>query len=400
MGSMFLNETREIVAANMCSDRKASIQLPFTALLHKHRYTKSTDPRDKIYAFLGLAKPTAAPFRRDPITITPDYNMSVQQVYLTATKALLIGFRNLAILSHVEDRSIRRIASLPSWVPDYSVTLEPYPLPYRGKGYWRASGNMPWKMNVFDMDHGLLDVQGYRLDYVDQTSILSDESSDPSASWTSVVNLALSLNLSYPTRNTVDQKPSRVEVLWRTLTTDTYAHTCPAPAEAGNLFVDYVLNLQVRHRLVPWASQDDFQPHYSPMLKSTYPDWRTLFSLEPTGSAFSLESYKKRLASVVEEMFNGTYSSVGLAQLQHELDQSGGKKRRLFRTRLGYLGTGSRSLQPGDEVWILHRGGLPFVLRPQQGLGRYHLVGEAFVYGVMHGESLDLGLPVRNITLE
>lgn len=170
--------------------------------------------------------------------------------------------------------------------------------------------------------------------------------------------------------------------------------------EAGLLFIDYILNLQIRHRLTPWSGSDEFQPHHSPLSESIYPEWRTLLSLEPSGSVYSIDAYRKRLTSVVEDMFSGTYSPIGLAQLQHELDQSGGKKRRLFKTHCGYMGTGPRSLRLGDEIWILHRGGLPFVLRPQPTFGYYRLVGEAFVYGVMHGEALNLGLRVQNITIE
>ena len=98
-------------------------------------------------------------------------------------------------------------------------------------------------------------------------------------------------------------------------------------------------------------------------------------------------------------MFNGTYSPIDLAQLQHELDQSGGKKRRVFKTRGGYMGTGPRSLRAGDEVWILHRAGLPFVLRPEPN-GTFRLIGEAFVYGVMHGEALQLDMPQQHITIK
>lgn len=400
MNPMFLNETRVAVAAGSSFDQDQKTQLPFTLLLQKHRFSKSTDPRDKVYAFLGLASSAMAPFRANPTAITPDYSRSVQQVYVATAKALLTNFRNLSVLSHVEDHSIRRITGLPSWVPDYSVSIDPYPLRYRGGGCWTASGYTPWQMNVPRMDNGLLDVQGHRLGYVDEASILSDESHDPSASWASIVKLALAVELPYPNPSGVNRNLSRVEVLWRTLTTDTYARTCPAPPEAGLLFIDYILNLQIRHRLVPWSSNDQFQPHHSPLSESIYPEWRTLLRLEPSASAYSLDAYKKRLTTVVEDMFNGTYSPIGLAQLQHELDQSGGKKRRLFRTRCGYLGTGSRSLKPGDEIWVLHRGDLPFVLRPQPTFGHYRLIGEAFVYGIMHGEALKLDLPLQNITLE
>lgn len=249
------------------------------------------------------------------------------------------------------------------------------------------------------VEEGLLDVQGYQLDYIDETSILLDESADPSASWASIVKLTLALNMPYPDPSKEGRCPSQVEVLWRTLTTDVYAHTHPAPPAVGFLFIDYILNLQIRHRLTPWSSSDAFQPHHAPLSDSIYPEWRTLLSLEPSGSPYSLAKYQKRLASVVESMFDGSYSPIELAQLQHELDQSGGKKRRVLKTRGGYIGTGPRSLRQGDEVWILHRAGMPFVLRLQSN-GNYRLVGEAFVYGVMHSEALQLGLEKQNITIE
>ena len=129
MAPMFLNETRVAVAPTSSLDKKGTCQVPLTMLLQKHRYAKSTDPRDKVYALLGLASQTMAPFRTNPAAITPNYSLSVQQVYMATAKAFLTDYRNLTLLSHVEDSSVRRVADLPSWVPDYSVTLEPYPLP-------------------------------------------------------------------------------------------------------------------------------------------------------------------------------------------------------------------------------------------------------------------------------
>ena len=397
---VYLNETRLGMSASIESAEGEPAQLPpLRMLIDKHRFSKSSDPRDKVYAFLGLADRTMSPFRTQPTALTPNYNLSVQEVYNEVSKALLTSYKNLSWLSHVEDPSQRRIPGLPSWVPDLSVPLDPYPLRYRGPVFWKASGDEKWKPDTCSMAKGELKVQGYQLDHIDQISVLRNESDDPSATWASIVKLALSLELPYPDPGQAAKKPSRVEVLWRTLTTDVYAHTYPAPLEIGSLFIDYILNLQIRHRLMPWSSADEFQPHHSPLSDSIYPEWRTLLKLEPPGSPYCLEKYTLRLTTVVESMFNGTYSPMGLAQLQHELDQSGGKRRRLFKTRGGFMGTGPRSLRIGDEVWILHRAGLPFILRPLPN-GNYRLIGESFVYGVMHGEVLQMGLPRQNITIE
>ncbi|KAI0449742.1 heterokaryon incompatibility protein-domain-containing protein [Xylaria acuta] len=53
--------------------------------------------------------------------------------------------------------------------------------------------------------------------------------------------------------------------------------------------------------------------------------------------------------------------------------------------RLGQVPIGS---EPGDRICILVGGETPYVIRPT-GQGRYRLIGEAYVDGVMHGEALE-----------
>ncbi|KAJ9156280.1 hypothetical protein NKR23_g1143 [Pleurostoma richardsiae] len=77
--------------------------------------------------------------------------------------------------------------------------------------------------------------------------------------------------------------------------------------------------------------------------------------------------------------------------LAHKLDRLHSKVspgRRIFRTRDNYLGNGPRSIEVGDEVWVLAGLKVPFLLRPQ-GNGRYLAVGDAYVHGLMHGEALE-----------
>ncbi|KAG9188072.1 hypothetical protein G6011_01995 [Alternaria panax] len=85
----------------------------------------------------------------------------------------------------------------------------------------------------------------------DKTSLLIDELEDLSAAWASIVSLALSLDFPYPVPGATGKIPSHIEVLWQTPITDIYNHTYPAPPEPGSLFIDYILNLQIRHHLTP-----------------------------------------------------------------------------------------------------------------------------------------------------
>jgi hypothetical protein len=63
------------------------------------------------------------------------------------------------------------------------------------------------------------------------------------------------------------------------------------------------------------------------------------------------------------------------------------KERKFLRTGEGYIGTGPCQTKAGDKVVILYGSFLPYVLR-EHGEGRYLLVGEAYIDGIMHGEAL------------
>ncbi len=68
-------------------------------------------------------------------------------------------------------------------------------------------------------------------------------------------------------------------------------------------------------------------------------------------------------------------------------------RQRLFRTKENYLGLGPRSLQVGDELWILGATKFPFILRPLP-TGAYRLVG------IMHGEAVSPEVGFAEIELE
>ncbi|KAN0122840.1 Heterokaryon incompatibility protein (HET) domain containing protein, partial [Hyaloscypha variabilis] len=84
-------------------------------LLQSCTYFGSTDPRDKVFALLGLATDDSA---RE---ILPDYEASPCQIYtLTATYLLKKSKDPLDVLSRAGIGLQRRLHDLPSWVPDWS----------------------------------------------------------------------------------------------------------------------------------------------------------------------------------------------------------------------------------------------------------------------------------------
>jgi hypothetical protein len=65
-----------------------------------------------------------------------------------------------------------------------------------------------------------------------------------------------------------------------------------------------------------------------------------------------------------------------------------------FITKKGYLGMGPPTTLPGDQIWIFYHGNVPFVMRKrntdnvQNGCHELHLVGDAYVHGVMDGQAV------------
>lgn len=147
-----------------------------------------------------------------------------------------------------------KIPDLHSWVPDYSVALHPYPLGFRGNCNWSACGELEWRLpDDHDVaETGLLLVQGFHIDTIAETVILPGEATDAAEPWASTVHLVSRLSNPYVISTIKGAPDSRIEALWRTLTANTYSRRHPAPPYCGVLFIDYILNLQIRHRLAPW----------------------------------------------------------------------------------------------------------------------------------------------------
>jgi len=82
--------------------------------LHDTRYSKATDPRDKVYALMGLLSP------EDRSSLMVDYTKSVSHVYMEAAEAIVRRDHSLKLLSAVQpsDHSLHG-SDLPSWVPDW-----------------------------------------------------------------------------------------------------------------------------------------------------------------------------------------------------------------------------------------------------------------------------------------
>ena len=111
---MIQNLSREKAAFSVLSS--GSEELALDRLLKRYRRRKSTDPRDKIFALLGIVRSVIVPSE----TMKPDYSRSVTEVFKQVAVEDICNRRNLTALSHAQKREL---PGLPSWVSDWTTPL-------------------------------------------------------------------------------------------------------------------------------------------------------------------------------------------------------------------------------------------------------------------------------------
>lgn len=85
----------------------------FDGLLNGCGNVQTTDPRDHVFAFLGL--------NPDPrITIIPQYDASVAEVFTNAARAMVQGTQSLSHFRLLPSTEMSDGTKLPSWVPNWS----------------------------------------------------------------------------------------------------------------------------------------------------------------------------------------------------------------------------------------------------------------------------------------
>lgn len=93
------------------------------AVLHKSRNCSSTDPRDKVFAVLGLAD---RDFQEEfPV----DYSLTREEVFAKLAIHLIQERKSLAILRYVTGQILMPDDPMPSWIPSWDVKLKHEPLP-------------------------------------------------------------------------------------------------------------------------------------------------------------------------------------------------------------------------------------------------------------------------------
>ncbi|KAH7377814.1 heterokaryon incompatibility protein-domain-containing protein [Pyrenochaeta sp. MPI-SDFR-AT-0127] len=427
--------------------RMVQSQTTFTLgdLLLLTRTSGCSDPRDKVYAVLGMAS-------KGGFGITPDYNKSTADVYNDAIRHQILDKRNLDVLSWVTDKSRRRFPQFPSWIGEFDVVadIRQQELAYTTTTHRATGASESPQVEPLVPEMCVLSLRGKEIDRVVELSEAwawhgLGVGYDPL--WTS---MTLKLPHLYPTGQT------RGEALIHTFVAD----------EINDAEIDKIVDIDafkaiVRrdtcfalirylHRLYWFSGLESPTKGYEAAASSVLCDLETLAASDTSGYIPALDDVRgmepvtcacnAHLSDYSDDNIfirpeDPDLSCPYVTELQRDTDFKPGTPsaiphapnvpdaqdwdsrfsgamnnkmylRRVARTGNGYLGLVPDSSRVGDAVWLLQGAKVPFILRRAEGNksqkrtnggdsgsgdceedgGQWEVMGESYVHGVMQGE--------------
>jgi hypothetical protein len=304
---------------------------------------EKTEPRDSIYAILGLLDQDTSLTNDQAVLLGVDYTKSLPDVLQDATRYALCQRTVIDALCLIDHHSdvLADSQPFPTWavrVNRQRQVSDARCLPY----FFNADMGLESQSLLADVSFGknVLLLKGIVVDEVLQTTITclgsTWASNEEFHKWlVSVKGIAMSHS------NVANQEELCLAIAFTLVSGDTHSGK-RARSEDLQILVDYLKSSTM---------SDDDRASDSARIKK----------------GFDFE----RAAS----MKNASY--VGCCM-----------ERRFFVTGTGSMGIGPRCMQPKDVVTVLREGRKPFILR-KKGDG-YWLLGEAYVHGVMDGEAVQI----------
>ncbi|KAB5526422.1 heterokaryon incompatibility protein-domain-containing protein [Coniochaeta sp. 2T2.1] len=333
----------------MAAVQLAASDPPLISLLDRYRRQDSTDPRDKVFALLGIAGSQDI----SSLGCKVDYDMTVVEVYTNLARSYIQRDDNLDVLGYVNSGA--RVAGLPSWVPDWtSQGVEKMPVNFRDRNLsgtylnHQAGGKNDSVISISG-DGMTLSAQGILLDQIARVSDVFDEPLDKGCCKAHVCEEVAELK----ERSTYIAGGTAMDALFITQLAG-----CPKPKYD-----------KIRGRFQEfWEEAKSHRPRQQMS--------GSLTVSTPEGSR------QRRINVVpVDCKQTGEVEALFLSSLLYL------ERRRFARTCKGYSGLVPAEAAPGNQIAIFKGGNYPLVLRAQE--QRWKLVGESYVHGGMNGELLD-----------
>ncbi|KAJ8118701.1 hypothetical protein OPT61_g373 [Boeremia exigua] len=301
----------------------------------RHKLCK--DPRDKIYGLLGLLSST-------PIAkILPEYSWPIRDVYLMYTKEVVRQSNsNLQFLTGSGLGSTCH--QLPSWVRDFAAPLRNTEASHENCRYenyeiYDASARSKGEATVTKDDE--LSLSGTFVDRIESVGTVLRH-----REWIHIIDTVQS---------------------WAQLAGLSSLDRCPNPTLLQERFWRTIL------------------ADYMPTGHSAATPWSRITTPVNTAVFEWFFDIQERLQEGLEPHVSASLHALWLAA----------DERCFFRTEKGHFGLCFPHTRPGDEVWVLAGGRVPFVLRSADALierhdevpQKFRLIGECYLHNFMDGQA-------------
>jgi hypothetical protein len=318
----------------------------------------ATDPRDRVYALLGLIK------NSNRYGLIPNYKVPVCSVFHSVTRAIFAEEQSLRILVATHQSPLdQKLTDLASWCPDWSISERPLASRFMaGWGQFNADGgatiNRGW-----DTDPTTLSLRGSIVDSLNDKRVYFDP---PLAD-------LFDETLEFELRN-LQHHMHQLAILLVSCRQLNYQTT-----SQGEPTLEVAKNVSFWRAMV--GGLDGSGKLATNVYSQYYEDYQEYVQCVGNCSIWDdinifLESWSlERKRAVV------WYSRCVL---------EAGNERQFIVTESGRLGWAPKWADSGDQVAILAGSRLPCVIR-QCGKNRWKFIGSCYIDGIMLGEAISQG---------
>jgi hypothetical protein len=333
------------------NDGTDEITWDIQGLLQLTYWFRATNPRDKIFALLGMCKDTRD-LEKWPIELNPDYDRPLPEVFADVSRYCIRQTQTLNILHLIDGMSHTDNESFPSWVPRWD-----------NPSTWTSTGT-----------HTIWIYPDYKT--------IKDRHNDASKGLSPMIDDTTA--------------PDVLRLLG--MRVDVTAGCC------GNFSYDDIFDSSG----VRTKDMTDFQQNVVIMMESCSEHLSDM-STEELHRAFFLATTMGQTPEATDavdeplmhfEAYIGAqnHASKTETEVAHQTSNEPDPdryacrlevmiNRRLFITTSGKIGLGPARTASKDVVVILFGGNVPYVLRPL-GNGQWEFIGECYIHGLMKGEAL------------
>lgn len=378
--------------------QRACAQYPrLLDLLASFQIFLATNPRDKVFGLLGLLSPSELP----ALGLKADYEVDTIKVYTQATIDCIMTEGSLDVLSFGGQATVTEHYQLPTWVPDWAYQdrtkpmLPRFLLNFAFKEHqwpceWQSATGSSCPIVKFSDDSKSIVLSGYVLSRVLRTggTLLRDDfesgpghplmeinaigqhSGEVLKAWEDICGLTS--NTPYRTGE------AAWNVYWKTLHAGSFLYGDEKQTKAA--FKDWYRAIKDIQKLGSWAEHrfDELQDRYDD-------DVEDLKSGTPYKQIVAYSGFAGKLA------YKTVKDGMWLLRNKNKIRSSRilAFNRILFGTNSGCVGMSSRNTKEGDAIALFQGCKMPIVIREAPG-GKWTIVGDAYIHGIMNGEKFDI----------